>query len=176
MWKRYNLPDRKDLLLVRSGESFLLIGKVLSRFPLFLEDYTGETVLGLAPGDCVAVSAPEGGSPQAAAMLIELVRSHQVPLIILPKGHPGSSRLRYVVSAGEVIRISCSVERGTHPEQDILCGSQDLSGITVRGAEGCIEVLGAPVEIDASVISPSRYCHDECHDGSLSFSLTGGKT
>jgi hypothetical protein len=163
MWKKYNLPDRRDLLLVRSGKSFLLAGKVLSRFPLFLETMEGETVVGLAPDDCVAVSAPEGGSPDAAAMLIELVRSHQTPLIILPKGHPGSSRLKYVVSAGEVIRVSCTVERGTHPEQDILCGSDGLSGMTLRGTEGGLEVFMDRDAIEVSVLRTALNLQGDSH-------------
>lgn len=161
MWKRYNLPDRRDLLLIRSGTSFLLAGRVLSRFPLFLETMDSETVLGLSPDDCVVVSAPEGGSPDAAAMLIELVRSHQTPLIILPKGHPGSKRLRYIVSAGEAIRVSCAVERGTHPEQDILCGSDGLSGMTIRGAEGGIEVFAGGDAIEVSIFRKAEDPHGD---------------
>lgn len=136
MWKRYNLPGRTDYLIFQAGKSFLLLGKALGRYPLFLETAGEELVSALSPEDPVGVSAPEGGSLEAAAMLIELIRCHHLPLVILPPAHPGSKRLKYVVSAGDEIRISCSITRGTHPEQDILCGSGDFSGMLIRGYPG----------------------------------------
>jgi len=62
--------------------------------------------------------------------------------VVLPKGHPGSKRLRYVVSAGESIRLSCSIERGTHPEQDVLCAAGEFTGLTLQAVNGGVVMEG----------------------------------
>jgi hypothetical protein len=66
-------------------------------------------------------------------MLLDIVRSFHTPLIVLPRGHPGSRRLRYVVSTGTLIRLACGIRRGTPPEQDILCTCPDLAGMVLEG-------------------------------------------
>jgi hypothetical protein len=77
-------------------------------------------------------------------MLIELVRRHHTPLIVLPRNHPGSRRLRYVVSAGPVITTDCSILRGTHPEQHLICASEVLSGMTLEGREEGVKISPVP--------------------------------
>ncbi len=109
----------------------------------------------------VAVSAPEGGSPDAAWMLIELVRTHRLPLVVIPRNHPGSRRLRYVVSAGEEILLSCTIERGTHPEQHLLCSSEEMGGIRLLGNASGILVSGVPDEVDIRVVpTPSLHLQE----------------
>jgi hypothetical protein len=77
-------------------------------------------------------------------MLIELVRRHHTPLIVLPRNHPGSRRLRYVVSAGPVITTDCSIRRGTHPKQHLICASGALSGMTLEGGEEGVKISPVP--------------------------------
>ncbi len=36
-------------------------------------------------------------------------------------------------------RISCSIIPGTHPEQDILCGSKEFDGVEISGVKGGVE-------------------------------------
>ncbi|OPX67669.1 MAG: hypothetical protein A4E37_01327 [Methanoregulaceae archaeon PtaB.Bin056] len=144
---------RKDtLLLARGKTSFLLAGNAGSRFPLCIETYEGEYCQTLEPTHVVAVSAPEGGSTEAAWMLIELVRTHRLPLIVMPRSHPGSRRLRYVVSAGEEILLSCTIERGTHPEQHLLCSSEEMGGIRLVGTTSGILVSSVPEGVDLGVV------------------------
>ena len=144
MSKNYNLPSGGGYLLIRGDSSFILVGKTGRQIAVCIEDPGGEYCQGLSEGDLVAVSAPEGGDTVPAIMLVEMVRSYGLPLIVLPKGHPGSRRLRYIVSAGESIRMSCSIERGTHPEQDILCSSGEFLGMVLKSVPGrvCISAAG----------------------------------
>ncbi len=121
-------------LLIRSSPSFLLCGIVQEPFILFIETTTDEYSQYLIPGDIIAISAPEGGMIRQARILLELIRTWHMPLVVLPAGHPGCSRLNMVVSAGDMVTLNCSVQRGTHPEQTVICSSKELSGISIKKA------------------------------------------
>lgn len=131
-------------LLIRQNKAFLLVAHAGHRFSLCIETASEEYCQGIEPDDLLVVSAPEGGEPEAAVMLVELLRRFHTPLVVLPKDHPGSRRLRYVVSAGPVIETNCSIRRGTHPEQHLVCAAEGLSGITLRGVPGGCEIENLP--------------------------------
>ena len=137
-------PLDDGYLVFEGSSSFLVVARALRRLPLCIESVEGEVVQGLEPDDLIAASAPAGGPLAPALMLIELVRRYGLPLVVLPKGHPGSRRLPIVVSAGPAIRIACGIQRGTHPEQDVLCGADELAGLVLRGVPGGVEVEGMP--------------------------------
>jgi hypothetical protein len=152
---QYCLPDSTNLLLIQGSSSFLLAGKAGSRFPLCIEYFSGELCTTVEKDDIVAVSAPEGGALDPAVMLLELVRSHHMPLLVLPSGHPGSKRLRYVVSAGPEISLSCGIQRGTHPEQHLLCSSDELAGLQLRGTTQGISTGPLPALVKARIFTLS---------------------
>jgi hypothetical protein len=141
----YTLDD--ELLLIGGQQSFLLVAKVKSRFGLCIETTDDEYCQGVDAGDLVVVSAPEGGAVEPALMLIDLVRTFHVPLLVLPKNHPGSRRISYVVSVGPEIFTSCSIQRGTHPDQHMLCSSGELSGIILRGECGGVHISSLQSDI-----------------------------
>jgi hypothetical protein len=155
--------------MIQSEESFVLAGRAVESFPLCIESSSGEVVMRIDPPDLICVSAPEGGDAEAAMTLLELVRVHHVPLVVLDKGHAGSRRIRYVVSAGPVIRLACGIARGTHPEQEILCAGTDLDGLILGAdADGFI-LRSVPSKISFSRIAwtgslsegviPARFMH-----------------
>lgn len=137
-------PLDDGFLVLEGSSSFLAVARALRRLPLCIETVEGEVVQGLDPDDLIAASAPSGGALAPALMLIELVRRHGFPLVVLPRGHPGSRRLKVVVSAGPAIRIACGIQRGTHPEQDVLCGAEEFAGLVLRGVRGGVEIEGEP--------------------------------
>jgi hypothetical protein len=143
-----------ELLLLKGSSSFILAGRSGRRFPLCIESFDGEICTTLEPDDLIAVSAPEDGSLEPAIMLIELVRKYGHPLFVLPREHPGSRRLRYLVSAGPRITLACGIQRGTHPEQHLLCASEELSGITILGGENGIEIDILPEGVSATSFRP----------------------
>ena len=147
---RFPLGDR--VLLVQGDHSFLLVGRALSDFPLFIETFEGESCELVHPDDLVVVSAPEGGEKEPARMLLELVRRYRLPLLVLPKDHPGSGRLSLVVSVSASLRLSCDIRRGTHPEQHLLCSSDELAGITLRGSKGGVDLDGVPSGVRVSYL------------------------
>jgi len=69
------------------------------------------------------------------------LRELSFPLIILNKGHPASKRLKLVFGFGNRIILDSCIEAGTHPDQHLLCSTEDLSGITVVAKKGGIEIV-----------------------------------
>ena len=138
----FSLND--ELLLIRGKKSFLLIALVKNRFGLCIETSHDEYCQGVNAGDLIVVSAPEDGVVEPAVMLIDLVRTYHVPLLVLPKDHPGSRRISYVVSVGPEIFTSCSIQRGTHPEQHLICSSDELAGITLKRSEHGVNISPLP--------------------------------
>ena len=147
---KYPLDD--GLLLIRGNRSFLLVGMAKERFSLCIETSTEEFCQGVMPGDVIVVSAPEGGAVEPALMLMDLVRTWHVPLLVLPRNHPGSRRVSRVVSVAPEVSTSCSILRGTHPEQHLVCSSDELAGISVRGESGGLEIGGLPAGITLQTV------------------------
>ena len=132
---------------LREKQSFLLVALVKNSFGLCIETADDEYVQGVEAGDLVVVSAPEGGAIEPALMLMDLVRTFHVPLLVLPKDHPGSKRISYVVSVGPEIFTSCSIRRGTHPDQHLICSSDELAGISLKRIEHGVDVSPLPGSI-----------------------------
>lgn len=142
-----NYPLNDELLLIGGKQSFLLVAKVRSSFGLCIETSDDEYCQGVDAGDLVVVSAPEGGAVEPALMLTDLVRTFHVPLLVLPRNHPGSRRISYVVSVGPEILTSCSIQRGTHPEQHFICSSEELAGVTLKRSAKGIDISNLPESI-----------------------------
>jgi hypothetical protein len=136
----FSLAD--EFLLVSGEHSFLLAAKANARFGLCIEAPETEYCQTVEADDLVVVSAPEGGAIEPAIMLAEFVRTYRMPLIVLPKNHPGSRRFSYLVSVWPEIYTSCAIQRGTHPEQHLICSSDELAGITLKGLSGSLEISG----------------------------------
>jgi hypothetical protein len=150
---KYPLED--GLLLIQGRDSFLLVGKAKDPFSLCIETSTEEFCQGVGADDVIVVSAPEGGALEPALMLMDLVRTWHVPLLVLPRNHPGSRRISRVVSVAPEVHTSCTITRGTHPEQHLVCSSDELSGLTVRGVLEGLEITGIP----AGIILRTIRCH-----------------
>jgi len=103
-----------------------------------------EIVMFLEKEDLIAVSAIKSGSfsEDGIKSLIFLLRDVGAPLVVLPSDHPTSKRLPMVASCGERVRLDCNITPGTHPEQDILCACDDLSGVEIKGVKGGLEIKG----------------------------------
>jgi hypothetical protein len=133
-----------ESLLIKGKQSFLLVALVKNSFGLCIETAQDEYVQGVEAGDLVVVSAPEDGAIEPAFMLIDLVRIFHVPLLVLPRDHPGSKRISYVVSVGPEIFTSCSIRRGTHPDQHVICSSDELAGISLKRIDHGVDISALP--------------------------------
>ncbi|ACL17948.1 hypothetical protein [Methanosphaerula palustris] len=146
------VPLGDEYLLIRGGHSFCVVGRALAVFPLCIETSHEEVVQGVEQGDLIVASAPEGGLIRPALMLIELVRTFRMPLMVMNRGHPGSARLRFIVSAGPYVSLSCAIERGTHPDQHLLCGSDELSGINLSGTVQGVQLTGLSAGVSYEIL------------------------
>lgn len=129
------------MLLLRGKKGTLGIVKVGENKQFFLETDKEEIILALEPEDLLVASGfgTDDITIKGLKCVLFMIREVGSPFIALPKKHPASKRLKIVVSAGDRTRISCSITPGTHPEQDILCGSDEFDGVEISGIRGGVE-------------------------------------
>ncbi len=140
------LPS-ENLLLIEGNNSFLLVGRAGDPFTLYIETTHEEYLQGVDPDDLIVVSCPEGGPVEPARMLLEMVRRYHIPLVVLPRDHPGTRRLNMVVAVAPSISTNCALIRGTHPEQHLLCSSEELGGILLQGNDGKVTAENLPAGV-----------------------------
>jgi hypothetical protein len=133
--------DEIAFLVGRRGT--LAIAKTKGNF-FYLETESEEIVLFTDPEDLMVASAASVGEKVMRGLrcTIYQLRELGAPLIVLPKGHPASPRLKTVVSIGARTRLSCKILPGTHPEQDVLCGSDEFHEMEVLAEPGGAEIVG----------------------------------
>jgi hypothetical protein len=103
-------------------------------YSFFMETEQEEVVLFTEPEDLIVASSFGTGEKirRGLKCTIYQIRELGSPLIVLPKGHPASPRLKTVVSIGSRTRMSCQIRPGTHPEQDVLCGPEEFHGLQIE--------------------------------------------
>lgn len=133
--------EHDEMLLLRGKEGTLGIVKVGEDRQFFLETDKEEIILALEPDDLLVASGfgTDDTIVNGLKCILYMIREVGSPFIALPKKHPASKRLKIVVSAGDKTRVSCSITPGTHPEQDILCGSREFDGVEISGVKGGVE-------------------------------------
>ncbi|WP_292367172.1 MULTISPECIES: alpha/beta hydrolase [unclassified Methanoculleus] len=155
------VPLGDEPLLIQGERSFLLVAKAASRFTLCIETPDDEYCQAVDPDDLVAVSMPEGGPIEQARMMLELVRRYHIPLVVLPKDHPGSKRLSMVVSVAPEILLACDIRRGTHPEQHLLCSSAEFSGLSLAGVPGGVTIKNLPPGVEVKHLNAEKSSADK---------------
>ena len=133
----------EEVAYLRGREGTIAIAKTKGAF-FYLETESDETVLFTEPEDLIVASSWDVGERvmRGLACTIYQLRELNAPLIVLPKGHPASARLNTVVSIGSRTRLDCRIVPGTHPEQSVLCASDEFHEMEVLAAPGGAEILG----------------------------------
>ncbi len=143
-----HLTIKEDEIAYLEGrKGTIAISKSKGQF-FYLETEAEERILFTEPEDLMVASSWGVGNEvrRALACTIFQLREMQAPLIVLPKGHPASPRLKVVVSIGERTRCSCQIQPGTHPEQDVLCSCDEFHQMEIIGRPGGAEILGLAEE------------------------------
>jgi hypothetical protein len=147
-----SLRDEEIAYLCGRGGT-VAMAKALGNF-FYLETEREEVVLFTEPDDLIVASSfgTDEKARRGLACTIFQLRELCAPLIVLPKGHPASQRLKTVVSIGPRTRLSCTIQPGTHPEQDILCGSKEFNGMEIKAEPGGARVEGWTEKPDEMMI------------------------
>lgn len=139
-----HIPLQEDEIAYVTGRTgTIALAKTRGDF-FYLETQSEEIVLFTGDDDLIVASSFGRGEEirRGLTCTIFQLRELKAPLIVLPKGHPASSRLKTVVSIGPLIRVSCEIQPGTHPEQDVLCGCEEFHGMRVTASPGGAEIIG----------------------------------
>ena len=135
---------KEDEIAYLAGHSCTLaIAKTKGNF-FYLETQLEEVVLFTEPEDLMVASFSGVGEKAMRGLCCTIYQLRELcaPLIVLPKGHPASPRLKTVVSIGQRTRLSCKIQPGTHPEQDVLCASVEFHDMEVLARPGGAEIVG----------------------------------
>ena len=135
-----------EMLLLRGTAGIVAIVKVGQSGQFFLETEKEEIVLGLEPHDLIVASAlpVNKKTEKGLKCVLFMIRKIRSPLIVLPKNHPASPRLPIVVSVGGKTVLSCNVAPGTHPNQDVLCGSNEFDSLEITGTLEGVQIKNLP--------------------------------
>jgi hypothetical protein len=147
------LINEDEIAYLAGRKGTLAIAKTKGNF-FYLETESEEIVLFTDPEDLMVASSASVGEKAMRGLRCTIYQLRELgePLIVLPKGHPASPRLKTVVSIGPCTRLSCKIQPGTHPEQDVLCGSEEFHEMEVLAKPGGAEILGiTSKEIDIIV-------------------------
>lgn len=133
-----------EMLLVHGTSGTLAMVKVGERRQFFVDAPEGEFVLAPGPEELLVASGfgTDERLVNGLRCVLYMIREVNSPLIVLPKNHPASARLKIVVAAGRRIVLSCDITPGTHPEQHLLCGMNEFDGAEIHGVEGGVELKG----------------------------------
>ena len=133
-----------EILLLRSDDGVIGVVKSGAARQLFIETVDDEIVMNIDPEDLLVASgfSNDRTTTEAIRCTLALIRDCGSPLIVLPKHHPASARLKVVASVGKRTLVRCDIQKGTHPEQDVLCGAQGLDGVEIVSAKGHVVVRG----------------------------------
>jgi hypothetical protein len=148
--------DGNEMLLVRGNSGTLAVVKVGKQRQFLVDTPEREIVLALGP-EALLVASGFGTDEEMVNGLrcvLYMIREVNSPLIVLPKNHPASARLKIVVSAGKRIVLSCDITPGTHPDQHLLCGMTEFDGTEILGVEGGVELK----ELEWATCEKKTFC------------------
>ena len=152
-----HIPLKEDEIAYIEGENgTVALAKSKGHF-FYLETKQKEIILFTEPDDLMVASSFGRGEKIRRGLHCTLfqLRELEAPLIVLPKGHPASPRLKTVVSIGSSTRLSCKIQPGTHPEQNVLCGSEEFHGLEIIAEPGGAEIRGWPE--DGGMVAVERF-------------------
>jgi len=133
-----------EMLLVLGNSGTLAVVKIGTQRHFFVDTPESEIILAMGPEELLVASGfgTDERIVNGLRCVLYMIREVNSPLIVLPKKHPASARLKIVVAAGKRIMLSCEITPGTHPEQHLLCGMKEFDGAEILGVEGGVELNG----------------------------------
>ncbi|WP_304095861.1 hypothetical protein [Methanobrevibacter gottschalkii] len=137
-----NIDFKNDEILFLEGETGIvgIIKVAYENKMLFIATQDNEEIVQfLESNDIIAVSNFKKDK-RAIKSQAYLSREESSPLVILNKDHPSTKRLETVISIGDEVNLNCNIIPGTHPEQNVLCSCDSLSGLNITKTETGIKL------------------------------------
>ena len=122
-----------DEILFLEGETGIVgIAKVAyENKMLFIATQDNEEIVQFLESDDIIAVSNFKKDKRTIRSQAYLSREESSPLVILNKDHPSTKRLETVISISERVNLNCNITPGTHPEQDVLCSCDSLSGLEI---------------------------------------------
>ena len=142
-----HIPLKEDEIAYIEGENgTVALAKSNGHF-FYLETEQKEIILFTEPEELMVASSFGRGEIIRRGLHCTLfqLRELEAPLIVLPKGHPASPRLKTVVSIGP------------STEQNVLCGSEEFHGLEIIAKPGGAEVRGWLAEGQGAAVTVERF-------------------
>ena len=129
-----NIDFKNDEILFLEGENGIvgIIKVAYENKMLFIATQDNEEIVQFLQSDDIIAVSNFKKDKRAVKSQAYLSREESSPIIILNKNHPSTKRLETVLSIGERVNLNCNITPGTHPEQDILCSCDSLSGLEIE--------------------------------------------
>ena len=137
--------EPSEILFLIGDTGIVGIVKVATEKMLFIgTPEKEEIVLYLEKDDIIAISSfgKDKKYEKGIKAMAYITREIASPIIVLPKDHPSSERLKMVLSIGDTVKLDCNITPGTHPEQDILCSCDSLSGLRINKTIDGVSIEG----------------------------------
>ena len=143
---------KNDEILFLEGESGTvgIIKVAYENKMLFIATQDNEEIVQFLQSDDIIAVSNFKKDKRAITSQAYLSREESSPIIILNKNHPSTKRLETVLSIGDCVNLNCNITPGTHPEQNVLCSCDSLSGLeivkTPTGVEINREIMNYSIE------------------------------
>lgn len=128
-----NIDFENDEILFLEGETGTvgIIKVAYENKMLFIATQDNEEIVQFLESDDIIAVSNFKKDKRAIRSQAYLSREESSPIVILNKDHPSTKRLETVLSIGERVNLNCNITPGTHPEQDVLCSCDSLSGLEI---------------------------------------------
>lgn len=137
-----NIDFKNDEILFLEGETGIvgIIKVAYENKMLFIATQDNEEIVQFLESDDIIAVSNFKKDKRAIKSQAYLSREESSPLVILNKDHPSTKRLETVISIGDEVNLNCNIIPGTHPEQNVLCSCDSLSGLNMTKTETGIKL------------------------------------
>ena len=137
-----NIDFTNDEILFLEGETGIvgIIKVAYENKMLFIATQDNEEIVQFLESDDIIAVSNFKKDKRAIKSQAYLSREENSPLVILNKNHPSTKRLETVISIGEKVNLNCNITPGTHPEQDVLCSCDSLSGLSIMKTKNGVKL------------------------------------
>ena len=137
-----NIDFKNDEILFLEGETGIvgIIKVAYENKMLFIATQDNEEIVQFLESDDIIAVSNFKKDKRAIKSQAYLSREESSPLVILNKDHPSTKRLGTVISIGDEVNLNCNIIPGTHPEQNVLCSCDSLSGLNITKTETGIKL------------------------------------